>query len=259
VASRRGAEELIREGRVTVNGRVVEVGERADPEQDHIRVDGKRLRVPSTHRYVLLNKPRGVVTTRTDPEGRQTVFDLLPRPWRKSLVPAGRLDYASEGLLVLTDDGDLVHRVTHARFGCAKTYAVKVKGTPDETEIERLRGGVDIDGRRTAPARIELIRQPRPGRGEKNSWWQVELVEGRNRQIREMFFRIGHPVRRLVRVKIGSLTDPGLPVGSYRFLSEEEVARLRRGGRGRWLRKSGAGEKRSGRHSAVDRSRRSRS
>lgn len=229
LASRRVAEEWIRDGRVTVNGKVAVVGTKADPDDDAILVDGKRLQVPQTHVYLLLNKPPGCVTSRSDPQGRQTVLDLIPPRLRKMVVPAGRLDYDSEGLLVLTSDGDLVLKITHPRYGCLKTYDVKVKGTPTESTMRRFRDGIVIDGKRTAPAKASLRHKPRPGKGEKNSWWTVQIVEGRKRQIREMFFRLGHPVQRLKRVAIGNLSDPHLPVGSYRQLNRDEIANLRTG------------------------------
>lgn len=227
IASRRAAEDLIREGRVTVNGRVAELGSKADPGRDAILVSGKRLHLRDQHVYLLLNKPVGFVTSRSDPQGRRTVLDLIPPRLRKGVVPAGRLDYDSEGLLLLTSDGDLVQRITHPRHGCVKTYAVKVKGLPPESQIQRIREGMVIDGKRTAPAVVTLRHRPRVGKGEKNSWWTVRLTEGRKRQIREMFFRLGHPVQRLKRVAIGRVTDPGLPVGSYRPLEPKELSSLR--------------------------------
>lgn len=229
VASRRKAEEMIKEGRVTVNGRVAEVGEKADPLSDAIKVDGRRLKPAQGKSHYLLYKPRGYMSTRSDPQGRPTVFDLLPPRFRKSLVIAGRLDFNSEGLMILTADGDLAHRLAHPSFGCSKTYHVKVKGIPAEESIAKLKTGVMLDGKRTAPARIRLLKGPRSGKGESNSWWVVELQEGRNRQIREMFFRLGNPVQRLIRVGIGRVADRDLPVGSYRELSTQELESLRSG------------------------------
>jgi len=231
IASRRKAEDWIREGRVTVNGRVAEVGEKADPLNDAIKVDGRRLKPPRGSAHFLLYKPRGYMSTRADPQGRPTVFDLLPPRLRKSLVIAGRLDFNSEGLMILTDDGDLAHRLAHPSFGCSKTYHVKVKGVPSEDAVSKLRAGVILDGKRTAPAKIRLLKRPRGGKGESNSWWVVEIQEGRNRQIREMFFRIGNPVQRLVRAGIGAVADPDLPIGSYRELSTREVESLKSGRR----------------------------
>src|SRR4051812_5679725 len=231
--SRRKAEELIQEGRVTINGKVAEVGEKADPERDAIKVDSRRIQPIQEHHYFLLNKPKGVMSTVTDPEGRRTVIDLVPPGMRKALVPVGRLDFNTEGLLLLTDDGEFAQRVAHPRYGSVKTYEVKVKGTPTEAQLERLRAGVVIDGKRTAPARITSRAPFKPAgarrRGEpesENSWWIVELTEGRTRQIREMFFHIGHSVQKLRRIAIGPLRDRDLPVGALRELTEKEVQRL---------------------------------
>lgn len=240
VASRRRAEELIRDGLVTINGRVAGLGDKADPETDAIKVDGKRVQPASSeHRYLLLNKPREVMSTVSDPEGRRTVMDFVPPGMRKALVPVGRLDYHTEGLLLLTDDGEFAQRIAHPRYGSIKTYEVKVKGTPSESQIERLRHGVVIDGKRTSPAVLTERAPFKPSgarrRGEpesENSWWIVELSEGRTRQIREMFFQIGHPVQKLRRVAIGSLRDPRLPVGALRELTEKEVRGLLKSARG---------------------------
>ena len=229
VAARRKAEDLIREGRVTVNGRIAVIGEKADPETDAIKIDGKRIRPARNQRYLLLNKPRGFLTAASDAAGRPTVIDLVPAPLRRALVPVGRLDYNTEGLLILTDDGELAHRLSHPRYGCHKTYEVKVKGVPDDDQLERLRRGVVLDGRRTAPSRIEPMRVTSHRAGEPgNAWYRVELSEGRTRQIREMFFRIGHPVQKLRRVAIGPLQDDDLPLGATRELTEAELAELRR-------------------------------
>ncbi len=238
IASRRKAEELIREGRVTVNGQVAEIGAKADPGRDAVKVDGKRVQ-PQTGpgRYILLNKPRGVMSTVADPQGRRTVLDLIPPALRKALVPVGRLDYETEGLILLTDDGDFAEHVAHPRYGGVKTYEVKVKGEPSQAVLDRLREGIVIDGKRTVPARIK----PRQAKGSDrrrrshhdddeghNTWWIVELTEGRTRQIREMFVRIGHPVQKLRRVAIGPLKDPHMPLGTFRELTEREVETLRR-------------------------------
>ncbi len=233
IASRRGAEDLIRAGRVTVNGVPAELGQKVDLASDAVKVDGRRLTPPpARHRYLLLNKPRGYVTTRSDPEGRSTVLDLIaPRHRPKALAPVGRLDFNTEGLLLLTDDGDLAHRVAHPRFGCLKTYRVKVKGRPEEAALDRLRAGVTIDGRRTRPARIQAVRSPRARSASRseagNTWWSVEIGEGRTRQIREMFQRVGHPVLKLRRVAIGPVSDPALPLGAYRELTAGEIAALK--------------------------------
>jgi 23S rRNA pseudouridine2605 synthase len=257
VASRRKAEELIREGRVTVNGRPAAIGDKADLARDSVKLDERRIQAPATHRYLLLNKPRGVMSTVSDPAGRTTVIDLVPPAMRRALAPVGRLDFQTEGLLLLTDDGDLAQHVAHPSFGCWKTYEVKVRGRPAADQIERLRAGIVLEGRRTAPCRITALRrsskttpaalrraragggQGVPGRrgrprsapeSDNASWWSVELGEGRTRQIREMFQRIGHPVQKLRRIAIGPVSDPDLPVGSLRELSEREVAALRRAG-----------------------------
>jgi len=231
--SRRKAEELIQEGRVTINGKVAELGEKADPERDAIKVDSRRIQPLQEHHYFLLNKPKGVMSTVTDPEGRRTVIDFVPPGMRKALVPVGRLDFNTEGLLLLTDDGEFAQRVAHPRYGSVKTYEVKVKGLPTEAQLEKLRAGIVIDGKRTAPARITSRAPYKPVSARRrseaegdNSWWIVELTEGRTRQIREMFFNIGHGVLKLRRVAIGTLRDRDLPVGALRALTEKEVQRL---------------------------------
>lgn len=231
IVARRKAEELIREGRVTVNGQVASLGDKADPERDAVAVDGKRIRLPKAHRYLLMNKPKGFMSTTADPQGRPTVLDLLPPEKRKALVLVGRLDYNTEGLLLLTDDGEFAQLVAHPRYGCTKLYEVKVKGEPTEAEIQRLREGIVLYGRRTVPCRIEPHRPARRPRQGENTWWLVELAEGRPRQIREMFFRIGHPVQKLRRIGIGPLRDPHMPVGTYRELTAREVQALRRSAR----------------------------
>ncbi|HEX2642202.1 MAG TPA: pseudouridine synthase [Thermoanaerobaculia bacterium] len=245
MASRRKAEEMIREGLVTINGKMAEIGDKADPERDAIKVDGKRVHPGHPHLYLLLNKPKGVVSTLADPEGRPTVLDFVPPHLRKAVVPVGRLDFATEGLLLLTDDGDFAQRVSHPRYGCRKAYEVKVKGRPPQELLDRLRSGVVLEGKRTAPCRIEERDAPPPVRRARRkkgvaaeekkednaTWWVVELSEGRTRQIREMFFHIGHPVQKLRRVAIGPVRDPNLPVGALRELSEREVERLNRAAR----------------------------
>ena len=229
LGSRRGSEQYLREGRGTVNGAVAALGDKADPARDAIKVDGRLLKLPTGHRYLLLYKPRGYLVTRSDPEGRPTIYDLLPPKTARGLFPVGRLDFHSEGLLLLTDDGDLAQRVAHPSHGCTKLYRVRVRGRPDRAALDQLRAGIVIDGRRTAPARIRLLRGPA---GEENAWLEVELGEGRSRQIREMFFRIGHPVKRLKRIAIGSLSDPRLGPGGVREVTPREVARLREAGGG---------------------------
>jgi 23S rRNA pseudouridine2605 synthase len=235
IASRRKAEELIRESRVTVNGQVAGIGDKADPAKDAIKVDGKRVHPhEGPYRYLLLNKPRGVMSTVSDPQERQTVMDFVPPALRKALVPVGRLDFDSEGLILLTDDGEFAQHVAHPRYGGSKTYEVKVKGEPSAAQLDRLREGIVLERERTLPARItRRARGPQRRRGGDdeeghNTWWVVELVQGRTRQIREMFLHIGHPVQKLRRVAIGPLRDPHLPPGAVRELSEREVETLRR-------------------------------
>ena len=233
IASRRAAEELIRAGRVTIGDRVAVLGDRVEQRgrgTETVRVDGEPIVQTAPALYVLLNKPSGHVTTRSDPEGRPTVMDLLPERWRGRLKPVGRLDYRTEGLLLFTDDGDLANRLTHPRFGCSKRYLVKVRGFPGKTAIERLGRGMFIAGRRTAPVKPRQVRTRRGGRSARSSsWWEMELREGKTRQIREMFFRVGHPVQRLRRVAIGRLEDAALRPGNWRELSSGEVATLRSG------------------------------
>jgi 23S rRNA pseudouridine2605 synthase len=211
-----------------VNGRIASLGERADPSRDAIKVDGRRLRgAPAEKTYLLLNKPKGYVTTTDDPEQRDTVMDLVPGHVRSGVRPVGRLDVQTEGLLLLTDDGDLARDVTHPSKGCAKEYEVKVSGIPAEADLARLRRGIFLDGRRTRPCAIERTRTT-AGRGEGNAWLRVTLREGRSRQIRRMFETLGHPVSKLKRVAIGPIRDAALPVGGTRRLTRPEVEALRR-------------------------------
>lgn len=229
VAARRKAEDLITEGRVTVNGKVAVLGEKADPAVDSIKVDDKRIQAATSNRYLLLNKPRGYLTAVEDEAGRPTVLQLVPQHWRKALIPVGRLDYQTEGLLLLTDDGEFAQRISHPRYGCHKTYEVKVKGTPEEADLDRLRKGIILEGKRTAPCRITWMKSTGSREEEGgNTWFAVELSEGRTRQVREMFFRIAHPVQKLRRVAIGPLRDTELPVGALRELSDRELTLLRK-------------------------------
>jgi 23S rRNA pseudouridine2605 synthase len=229
VASRRAAEEIIREGRVTVNGRVVtELGTKADLEADHVKVDGKLVHAPKTRRYILMNKPRGFLVTREDPARRDTVFALLQGRVGERVVAVGRLDFDSEGLLILTDDGNLVQKLTHPSGGCKKEYEVKVSGVPTPAQIARLSRGVTLpDGTRTAPAEIALAKTtPEKGGLGGNAWLKVILGEGRSRQIRRMFDLVGHSVSKLRRVAIGPLRDRALPPGAWRDLTDAEVRAL---------------------------------
>jgi 23S rRNA pseudouridine2605 synthase len=225
-ASRREAESMIREGRVTVNGRVVtELGSKADLAQDHIKVDGKLITRAETHRYFLLYKPREVMTTRKDPQGRRTVIDLI-KGVRERINPVGRLDYHSEGLILLTNDGELANQLTHPQHGWVKTYHVKVRGVPEQRLIEKLERGITIDGKRTLPCEIQRMKTTGKGDDAGNSWFEVKLREGRTQQIRKMFQAMGHPVSKLRRVAIGPLSDPRLGPGDYRELTKAEVKML---------------------------------
>lgn len=225
-ASRREAETMIREGRVTVNGRVVtELGSKADPAHDHIKVDGKLITRAETHRYILLYKPKEVMTTVADPQGRRTVIDLI-KGVRERIYPVGRLDFHSEGLILLTNDGDLAFKVSHPQHGSVKTYHVKVRGVPEQRLIEKLERGITIDGKRTLPCEIERMKTTGKGDEEGNSWFEVKLREGRTQQIRKMFQAVGHPVSKLRRVAIGPLSDPRLGPGDYRELTKHEVKML---------------------------------
>ena len=244
IASRRKAEAFILEGRVQVNGQVVtELGTRSDLDQDHIRVDGKLLHGREEQRYYMLNKPRGYVTTLSDPEKRPTVMGLMaskhgPHGDRVRLYPVGRLDYLSEGLLLMTNDGDLANRLSKAAAGVEKTYLVKVAGTPTEEGLGQLRRGIMIDrgrldevrsGRRdrviTAPAKVEKVR------GGENPWFELTLTEGRNRQIRKMFEEIGHHVEKIRRIGYGALRLD-VPPGDFRELTPGEVTALGRAAKG---------------------------
>jgi 23S rRNA pseudouridine2605 synthase len=227
VASRRLSEELIAQGRVSVNGKTVtELGTKADPSVDEIKVDGRRIKGEQRRRYILLNKPRGYITTRSDPQGRPTVMDLM-RGVKEYVYPVGRLDYDSEGLLILTNDGDLAARLTHPRHEVEKVYEARVKGVPDEHALERLAKGVTIAGRRTSPAKLRASEPFVKGSGEQTVI-QITIHEGRQRQVREMFDSVGHPVVRLKRVRIGTLEDKDIPPGHWRDLTPGEIAKLQR-------------------------------
>ncbi len=221
MASRRKAEELIAAGRVTVNGVVVtELGSKADLEHDHIKVDGQLLRAPRHHVYIALNKPRACVTTASDPEGRQTVMHLM-RGIKDRVFPVGRLDYNSEGLLLLTNDGEFAHAVTSPARNVVKTYVVKIKGTLTEDQEKQFRNGIPMHGHRTAPAEIKRIKH-----GD-NPWYEILIHEGRQNQIRVMFKHFGFLVEKLRRVKIGFLELDVAP-GRYRHLTAHEVDRFRK-------------------------------
>ena len=228
LASRRKAEDFITSGLVSVNGKLVtELGAKADPETDHIKINGKLLRGAERHLYLVINKPRGYMTTVSDPERRPTVTELVGHEHAR-LYPVGRLDYQSEGLLLMTNDGDLAHKLMQASSHVPKTYLVKVSGEPDEASIDRLRKGISIsrartpDHRtRTAPAQIRIIKEA------ANPWYEITLTEGKNRQLRKMFEEIGHHVEKIRRVRYGPLTLD-LPPGESRRLTESEIRQLKR-------------------------------
>jgi len=225
LGSRRVCEGWIAEGRVAVNGEVAVLGRRVDPLSDHITVDGVPVPTRPDHVYYLLNKPAGVITTADDPQGRPTVVDLIPAAPR--VVPAGRLDADTEGLLVLTNDGDLVYALTHPSRGVEKAYLAEVEGVPSRQALRALREGVELDDGPTAPARITLVQE-----GDGGAALELVLHEGRNRQVRRMCEAVGHPVRRLVRTRIGPLVADGLEPGAFRLLDIHEVRALYEAGGG---------------------------
>jgi 23S rRNA pseudouridine2605 synthase len=221
IASRRKAEELIQAGRVTVNGATItELGSKADLERDHIKVDSKLLRAPKHHTYIALNKPKGCVTTMSDPEGRPTVMHLL-RGVKDRVFPVGRLDYNSEGLLLLTNDGEFAHRITAPATHMIKTYVVKANGALTAEQEKEFQEGISLHGKRTSPAQIKRIKHG------ANPWYEVRIAEGRQNQIRIMFKHFGRLVEKLRRVKIGFL-ELDLPPGRYRLLTPREIERFRK-------------------------------
>ncbi len=220
IASRRKAELLIAAGRVTVNGQVVtRLGTLANAQQDHIKVDGKLLRSSAHKQYVLLNKPKGVISTVVDPLGRTKVTDFVRS--KEKLFPVGRLDYNTEGIILLTNDGEFSKIVADAGDAFPKVYHVKVRGIPEESVLNRLRAGLRLpDGTRLAPSKIRVLRE------DKHAWLEVTLTQGKNREIRRMFAAVQHPVSKLRRTRIGFFTAAALPVGSSRLLTAQEVARV---------------------------------
>ncbi|HET9318050.1 MAG TPA: pseudouridine synthase [Vicinamibacteria bacterium] len=226
IASRRAAERVLAEGRITVNGETVtEVGTKADLERDDVRVDGVRVRPAQAPVYLVLNKPKGVVTTRRDPEGRPTVMELVPTV--AGLFPVGRLDVGTEGVLILTNDGAFAERVSHPRYEVPRVYLAKVRSVPEPETIERLRRGVTVDGERLAADRVRLVES------DRNAWVEVTLHEGKNHEVRRLLEAVGHPVSKLRRVSIGPVTVRGLEPGEFRALTPQEVhALLKPGARG---------------------------
>jgi 23S rRNA pseudouridine2605 synthase len=219
LGSRRACEELVAEGRVSIDGVVATLGDRVDPETQQVALDGVPVPTRQGLVYYLLNKPVAVVTTASDPEGRRTVVELVPASPR--VFPVGRLDYETEGLLLLTNDGDLAQLLTHPRHGVAKTYLAEVEGTPGPAALRRLRDGVELDDGPTAPARVHLVQTE-----GATSALELTIHEGRNRQVRRMCEAVGHPVRRLVRTKIGPVRDARLGPGTWRELRADEIRGL---------------------------------
>lgn len=212
VASRRASEELVAEKKVLINGHTAKIGDIVDPEHDEIRVGGKVIKPPTEHLYYLLSKPRQVVSTVRDPEGRRTVTSLIPNSTH--LYPVGRLDYDSEGLMLLTNDGDLAHHLTHPSFEIEKTYRVLVKGVMPDKAAGYLEAGVTIEGKKTAPAKVTIVE-----RQEHNTWFDITIHEGRNRQIRKMCEAVGYPVLRLIRTRLGEWELGDLKPGEYKQIT----------------------------------------
>ncbi len=219
--SRRACEEMIAGGRVAVDGRIAQLGDKADPATQRITLDSEPIRRPQGHTYVALYKPRGYITTTSDPEGRRTIMDLIPLPQR--LYPVGRLDADSEGLVLLTDDGELTERLTHPRYGHARVYRVLVTGEPAAETIERWRRGITLEDRKANFSQVQVERQER---GE--TWLRVTVHEGRKHLVRRIVAALGHPAQRLIRVEMGSLKLGDLTTGRWRYLSTGEVNALRK-------------------------------
>jgi 23S rRNA pseudouridine2605 synthase len=241
LTSRRKAEQWIREGRVTVNGQPGSIGAKADPLKDHIRVDGRRIAPPPSFVTLLLNKPKKTITSADDPEGRRTVFDLLPEE-KPRLFPIGRLDYDAEGVLLLTNDGEMSYRLAHPSFQVPRTYWVKLKGKPSREEIRKVSRGIMLADGPTAPCRVVALRES----GE-NLWVEMVLREGRNRQVKRMWEKAGYSVLKLKRVEFAGLTVQGLAPGEHRILSEREVRALKKRLKGKeWPLQKGEGLKPAG-------------
>ncbi len=221
IASRRKAEELITEGRVTVNGSVASLGMKADPDRDHIKVGKKLLQLSESKVYMALNKPVKCITAMSDPGRRLTVKDLL-KGVKAKVFPVGRLDYDSEGLLILTNDGELANAILHPKKRVPKTYRVKISGFLSDKEIEKLQNGMKLEDGKTAPAKVKRIRK-----AETSSWVEMTIHEGRKRQIRRMMERVGHDVMKLQRTRIAGLDLGRLPKGEFRYLKPDEIKRLK--------------------------------
>ncbi len=222
IASRRKAEKLIAEGRVTVNGKTAVLGMKADPAKDHIKIDGKLVARPEPKVYLIFNKPRGVVTSLSDPEARPTVKDYIGDV-RYRVYPVGRLDYDSEGLLLLTNDGDFAQAILHPSKKIPKSYLVKVKGEPGEDEIRKLSAGIRLEDGITAPAKLQKVRA-----AESNTWLEITIHEGRKRQIRRMLEQTGHRVLKLKRTGINGIRLGNLKPGGYRYLRPEEISKIKK-------------------------------
>lgn len=227
VASRRAAEQMITEGRIRVNGHVVDqLGAHVDPDKDQVTVDGKKIRLAPEGQqekvYILLNKPTKTLTTTRDERGRKTVLDLVVGAGDTRIFPVGRLDFEAEGALLLTNDGALAHQLTNPKFHVPKTYQVKVKGRPRDDELERLRRGIYLEDGPTKAAHVEVLQETK-----MNTWVEITVTEGRNRLVKRMFWRLRHPVLKLVRVRYGNLTAEGLKVGQYRLLTKKELTELK--------------------------------
>jgi len=222
IASRRKAEEMIAAGRVTVNGKVVtELGTKVDPARDHVKVDGKHISAAQPFVYVMLNKPKNVMSTLDDPGGRTTVKDYL-RGVSVRVFPVGRLDFDSEGLMLLTNNGDLAQALLHPRYHVPKTYLIKVKGVLTDDEITRLEQGVKLEDGMTSPALVKKVRKV-----EANSWLEITIREGRKHQVKRMLESVGHPVIKLMRIRMGPLSLGALEPGEFRFLTDREANALR--------------------------------
>ncbi|MCP2518853.1 rRNA pseudouridine synthase [Candidatus Aminicenantes bacterium AC-335-B20] len=223
IVSRRKADELIKQGRVTVNGEIVEkLGIKVDPEKDIVEVDGKKISYKENLIYLVLYKPKGYIVSLRDPFNRPKVMDLLP-DFKERIFPVGRLDYDSEGILLLTNDGELAYRLTHPRYKVERVYRVEVKGIPSPEKLEKLEKGIPLYGKRTAPSKVKLI-----AKKGKKALLEIKLYEGRKRQVKLMFLAIGHPVLSLKRISFGGITIKGLKPGEWRHLNKKEIKVLKK-------------------------------